>query len=85
MVTPWARFDGLNGLKLHVQRVPCSLEIVSTPLGAPEAEDPELGVELDELQAASAAASSPDARTAPALVVLLIASTSLRRCDMRLL
>jgi hypothetical protein len=34
MVMPWPRFPGLNGLKLQFHCVPCSLEIVSVPLGA---------------------------------------------------
>ena len=61
MVTPSPRLPGLNGLKLQFHCVPCSLEIVSVPLGplpvlAPAAPDDPEGEE--ELQAASAAASS---------------------------
>src|ERR1700722_6478731 len=61
MVTPSPRLPGLNGLKLQFHCVPCSLEIVSVPLGPlpvlpPAAPDDPEGEE--ELQAASAAASS---------------------------
>jgi hypothetical protein len=51
------------------------------PLG-PEADpEPELGLGLDPPQAASAAASSPAARTAPALMVLLMTGSSFRGCE----
>src|ERR1700722_13270331 len=61
MVTPSPRVPGLNGLKLQFHGVPCSLEIVSVPLGPlpvlpPAAPDDPAGEE--ELHAASAAASS---------------------------
>src|SRR5277367_5918474 len=62
MVTPSPRLLGLNGLKLQFHSVPCSLEMVSVPLGplpvlAPVLPDDPAGAE--ELQAvASAAASS---------------------------
>ncbi len=59
MVTPSPRLPGLNGLKLQFHCVPCSLEIVSVPLGpfAAAAPDDPAGAE-ELLQAASAAASS---------------------------
>jgi hypothetical protein len=57
MVTPWARFDGLNGLKLQVHSVPCSLEIVSVPLG-PVAEVPDDPDDAEDPQAATAAVRS---------------------------
>src|SRR6266568_1947108 len=57
IVTPWARLVGLNGLKLQVHSVPCSLEIVRVPVG-PLAVVPDDDDDVEELQAATATASS---------------------------
>src|SRR5580698_2784760 len=51
MVTPSPRLPGLNGLKLQFHCVPCSLEIVSVPLGPLPALDPvALPEDAEELQ-----------------------------------
>jgi hypothetical protein len=47
----------LNGLKLQVHSVPCSLEIVSVPLG-PVAEVPDDPDDAEDPQAATAAVRS---------------------------
>src|SRR5579859_791514 len=67
---PSPRLPGLNGLKLQFHWVPCSLEIVSVPLGAcaelpfPELApgDPEDGVELQAATAARKSAAVPATR-----------------------
>jgi len=45
MVTPSPRLPGLNGLKLQFHSVPCSLEIVSVPLGPAAAGVPDADVD----------------------------------------
>ena len=58
MVTPSPRLPGLNGLKLQFHCVPCSLEIVSVPLGPLAEVAPDDPDDAEDLQAATAAASS---------------------------